>query len=77
MATLAEEISQRFNNEEFRYLLEKLSINYENLPGETLKGKALELVKHHVRHNKETVLLDALSKERSGFNWSKWKNLMQ
>ncbi len=70
VSALGERISKKFNEDELRDLARKLSIDYENLPGDNKLRKAQELVEYTVRREKASELLVILQEERPRTNWS-------
>jgi hypothetical protein len=68
-ALLRTQITTYFNKEELRNLCHDLNIKYENLPDETLEGKARELVEYCRRYGRESDLLQHCQKLRPHVNW--------
>ncbi len=57
-ALIRTQISTYFNKEELQNVCHDLNIKYENLPSETLEGKARELVEHCRRYGRESDFYD-------------------
>jgi hypothetical protein len=73
LAALRQKIEQYFNLDELTNLTFDLSINYENLPGETLQAKSRELVNYAQRHNLLRNLVELCATLRSQVDW--WQGL--
>jgi hypothetical protein len=58
----------RFNKNELRELCLYLEVNYEDLPGESLSRKALELVTYCQRHNRLPELIKIITTLRPDIN---------
>ncbi len=68
--SLPEQISQHFNLDELRALCYDLSIDYENLRGETKEAKTLALVDYCARHGKLEQLLARCQELRPYLTWT-------
>jgi hypothetical protein len=73
LAALRQKIEQYFNLDELTNLTFDLSINYENLSGETLQAKSRELVNYAQRHNLLRNLVELCATLRSQVDW--WQGL--
>lgn len=66
---LARLLNQTYSLEELKLLCEDLSLDYENLPGETRLGKALSLVQYVQRHSHLAELIGTCSRQRPRVEW--------
>lgn len=73
LATLRQRLEQSFNLDELKELAFDLAVNYENLPGETLRAKTRELVNYCQRHNLLLKLIALCAALRSAVDW--WQGL--
>lgn len=48
---------RHYNNDDLHHLCYRLKIDYEELPGETISRKALEIIKHCERHSRFSALI--------------------
>ena len=69
LAQLRQKIEKHFNLDEVKELVFELAINYENLPGETLRSKSRELVNYCQRHNLLQKLVEHCLTLRSHVDW--------
>ena len=67
---LRKALTRYFDLEELRTLCFDLSIEYEELPGETKSGKVTALLDHCERHGRLPFLLTYLQNERSQIDWA-------
>ena len=70
---LYEAIASTFSLEELKGLCFDLHINDQNLPGETLLGKARELVQYLERYNRLPELLPRLKELRPHMAWDSYQ----
>lgn len=68
-AALRRQIQQCFNLTEIRVLCSELEIDFEELQGEGIGKKAIELVLYMERHKRTDELLQYLQKERPNTKW--------
>ncbi|MAT95820.1 MAG: hypothetical protein CL608_01535 [Anaerolineaceae bacterium] len=68
---LPEQISQHFDLEELRVLCYALSIDYDNVRGETKEAKALALVTYCARHGRLDPLLNYCREKRPFLTWTR------
>jgi hypothetical protein len=68
---LRNQIADHFTLEELETLCDDLGIKYEDLPAETLIGKARELVKYCYRYNQLLALVQRCAELRDSVAWSK------
>ncbi len=66
-------IAKRFNLAELDSLCERLGTTVEEIKGETLSAKALELVRYCSRKGVVEKLVEALQQERPKFDWSRYQ----
>lgn len=66
---LREKIRDHFNVDELKTLCQDLGINYENLSGDTLEGKARELVEYGRRHNRIQEIINFCQRARLFVKW--------
>lgn len=59
-----------FNDEELHSLCFNLSVNYDNLPGDTLSRRIQELVGQLNRRHRITALISAIENERPHIEWA-------
>lgn len=69
LGDLARLVNQTFNLEELKLLCEELSMDFENLSGETRIGKSLSLVQHAQRHGHLPELISTCSRQRTRVEW--------
>jgi hypothetical protein len=69
LGTLRQNVEKYFNLDELRNLAFDLGINYENLPGETLRAKSRELVDYCQRHNILDDLIELCAELRGHIDW--------
>lgn len=69
LASLRDLLAQHFNNEELRQLCFNLTIEYENLRGETRPAKAQALVEHCLRHQRLPDLGKRCRELRPAVEW--------
>jgi hypothetical protein len=69
LAALRQRLEQYFNLDELKELTFDLEVNYENLPGETLRSKTRELVNYCQRHNMLPRLVALCASLRSSVDW--------
>jgi hypothetical protein len=69
LSTLRELLNQQFDTNELRQLCFDLSIEYENLPGETRATKAQALIEHCLRHQLLPELLQRCTQLRPKTSW--------
>lgn len=62
-------LNKHFNEGEVKELCFELGIKYEDLEGETRRGKNRELVDYYARRQKLEELHDACRKARPQLNW--------
>jgi Effector-associated domain 7 len=63
-------IVECFNMDELKILCLDLDINFENIPGETIEIKALELIKYSKRLGKQLAnLLEYCKSKRDWYSW--------
>lgn len=75
LGDLARLVNQTYNLEELKLLCEDLSLDYENLPGETRIGKTLSLVQHAQRHGHLPELIGTCSRQRLRLAWPDATNI--
>jgi hypothetical protein len=67
-------LTERFNLEELRSLCFELGVNYDDLPGETLRSSARELALHMERHMRIPELVNAILRPwptmRQNLDWA-------
>ena len=68
-ANLRDLLNEHFNDAELRQLCFDLTIEYENLPGDTRLAKAQVLVQHCLRHNRLSELADRCRELRPTVAW--------
>ncbi|MCA9874166.1 MAG: NACHT domain-containing protein, partial [Anaerolineales bacterium] len=68
-ANLRDLLDQHFNDAELRQLCFDLTVEYENLPGDTRLAKAQALVQHCLRHNRLPELADRCRELRPTTTW--------
>lgn len=66
---LHELLVRRLSEDELRELCFRLGVDYENLPGDSKKGKARELVAHFERRESITELVEGCSKLYPRISW--------
>jgi hypothetical protein len=66
---LLEALDAHFNNDELRSLCVDLNIDYDNLAGETKRGKIRELVSYVQRTERIADLIEACSIQRPNVKW--------
>jgi hypothetical protein len=66
---LFETLRTRFNLNELHELCIYLHINFEELPGDSLSHKALELVTYCQRRNRLAKLVEAIAQQRPDIEW--------
>jgi hypothetical protein len=69
LSKLRDQFVEYFNKSELKDLCLDLSIEYENLEGETLNDQARELIKHCYRHGKSEALIRICQGLRPRVNW--------
>lgn len=69
MPNLREQITSHFNKNELQNLCYDLSINYEELPGDTLSAKVRGLIEYCQRHGQNKILATKLANLRPNVNW--------
>ncbi|MCA9999505.1 MAG: hypothetical protein KDE56_27265, partial [Anaerolineales bacterium] len=69
LGDLARLLNQTYSLEELELLCKDLSLDYENLPGETRIGKTLSLVQHAQRHSYLLELITTCSRQRPRVDW--------
>lgn len=73
LAALHSQMKDRFNLDELRELCLHLSINYEELTGDTLSGKLQSLLEHLERHQRINELIVELNQIRPHEEWETFK----
>jgi hypothetical protein len=63
---LLDTIDQSFNKDELKEVCFRLRVDFDNLPGETKRAQARELIQHFMRLNNLPALLAACRAERPG-----------
>lgn len=74
---LARDITDRFNIAEIKGLCFTLDIEFEDLVGDTLTEKAIELVKYCKRHGKIPKLIAVLREKRPNIDWNEYLPLTE
>lgn len=70
-------LEETFSLSELRALMFDLSVEYENIPGETRAVRARELVAHSVRHNYFHNLVEAVQTLRPHLDFSSFSDMVQ
>lgn len=68
---LLQQIDDALNEDELRTLCFELDVDYDNLAGDTKRGKSRELILEHRRQGQVAKLVDQLSQMRPHVSWER------